>query len=44
VGKATLASLTEGLDKGFQDHDVGALLKMREDVAGVKVRLPGGAA
>lgn len=43
VGRATLASLEEGLGKGFQDHDVGALLKMREDAAGVKVRLPGGA-
>ena len=44
VGKATLASLEEGLAKGYQDHDVGALLKMREDAAGVKVRLAGGAA
>lgn len=44
VGKATLASLEEGLAKGYQDNDVGALLKMREDAAGVKVRLPGGAA
>lgn len=43
VGKATLASLEEGLGKGLQDHDVGALLKMREDAVGVKVRLPGGA-
>jgi 3-hydroxyisobutyrate dehydrogenase-like beta-hydroxyacid dehydrogenase len=39
VGKATLASLTEGLDKGLQDHDVGALLKLREEPVGVKVRL-----
>lgn len=44
VGKATLASLEEGLAKGYKDHDVGALLKMREDAVGVKVRLPGGAA
>jgi len=44
VGKATLASLEEGLAKGFNDNDVGALLKMREETAGVKVRLPGGAA
>ena len=43
VGKATLASLEEGLGKGLQDHDVGALLKMREEAVGVKVRLPGGA-
>jgi len=44
VGRATLASLEEGLAQGYQDHDVGALLKMREDAAGVKVRLAGGAA
>jgi 3-hydroxyisobutyrate dehydrogenase-like beta-hydroxyacid dehydrogenase len=44
VGRATLASLEEGLSKGYQDHDVGALLKMREEAAGVKVRLAGGAA
>jgi 4-hydroxybutyrate dehydrogenase/sulfolactaldehyde 3-reductase len=43
VGKATLASLEEGLAKGYQDHDVGALLKLREEAAGVKVRLAGGA-
>jgi 4-hydroxybutyrate dehydrogenase/sulfolactaldehyde 3-reductase len=39
VGKATLASLKEGLDKGLQDHDVGALLKLREEPVGVQVRL-----
>lgn len=44
VGKATLASLEEGLASGFGDHDVGALLRMREGPVGVKVRLPGGAA
>lgn len=44
VGKATLASLEEGLAKGYQDSDVGALLKLREEAVGVKVRLPGGAA
>jgi 4-hydroxybutyrate dehydrogenase/sulfolactaldehyde 3-reductase len=41
VGHAAFASLAEGLQKGLQDHDVGALLKLREDGAGVKVRLPG---
>jgi 3-hydroxyisobutyrate dehydrogenase-like beta-hydroxyacid dehydrogenase len=40
LGRATLASLDEGLRHGLQDHDVGALLKMREDAAGVTVRLP----
>ena len=39
VGHATLASLEEGLRQGLQDHDVGALLKLREEPAGVKVRL-----
>ena len=40
VGQATLASLDEGLKQGLQDHDVGAMLKMREEAAGVTVRLP----
>ncbi len=39
VGEATLASLAEGLSKGLQDHDVGALLKLREEPVGVTVRL-----
>jgi 3-hydroxyisobutyrate dehydrogenase-like beta-hydroxyacid dehydrogenase len=39
VGRATLASLSEGLEHGLQDHDVGALLKLREEAAGVQVRL-----
>lgn len=39
VGKATLESLSEGLGKGLQDHDVGALLKLREEPVGVTVRL-----
>jgi len=39
VGRAALASLTEGIDHGLQDHDVGALLKLREEAAGVEVRL-----
>ncbi len=41
VGHAALASLAEGLARGLQDHDVGALLKLREEAAGVQVRLPG---
>jgi 3-hydroxyisobutyrate dehydrogenase-like beta-hydroxyacid dehydrogenase len=40
VGKAALASLDEGLKRGLQDHDVGALLRLREEAAGVEVRLP----
>ncbi len=39
VGHATLAALDEGLKMGLQDYDVGAMLKMREEAAGVKVRL-----
>jgi len=42
VGHAALASLSEGLERGLQDHDVGALLKLREEAAGVEVRLPKG--
>jgi 4-hydroxybutyrate dehydrogenase / sulfolactaldehyde 3-reductase len=39
VGHGTLAGLEEGMRKGLADYDVGAMLKMREDAAGVKVRL-----
>ncbi len=39
VGRAAFASLEEGLAHGLQDHDVGALLKLREEAAGVQVRL-----
>jgi len=39
VGRATLASLAEGLQRGLADNDVGALLKLREEPAGVEVRL-----
>ena len=39
VGHAVLASLQEGLDKGLSNDDVGALLKLREEPVGVKVRL-----
>ncbi|HTS23628.1 MAG TPA: NAD(P)-dependent oxidoreductase [Casimicrobiaceae bacterium] len=40
AGRAALASLDEALRHGLQDHDVGALLKLREESAGVEVRLP----
>ncbi len=40
VGHATFATLDEALRHGLQDMDVGALLKMREEQAGVTVRLP----
>ena len=40
VGQAAFASLEEGLQKGLQDDDVGALLKLREQPVGVEVRLP----
>ncbi|MEO8754969.1 MAG: NAD(P)-dependent oxidoreductase [Casimicrobiaceae bacterium] len=40
VGRATLATLDEALRHGLKDMDVGALLKMREEQAGVTVRLP----
>jgi 4-hydroxybutyrate dehydrogenase/sulfolactaldehyde 3-reductase len=39
VGRAALESLSEGLGRGLQDHDVGALLKLREEPVGVTVRL-----
>lgn len=39
VGAATLAACQEGLDKGYGGNDVGVLLKLREDPAGVQVRL-----
>jgi 3-hydroxyisobutyrate dehydrogenase-like beta-hydroxyacid dehydrogenase len=40
VGRATLAGLDEGIRNGLQDMDVGAMLKLREEQAGVTVRLP----
>lgn len=40
VGAATLAALQEALDAGLAGKDVGAILKLREDAAGVQVRLP----
>ncbi len=39
VGAATLAVCQEGLDAGYATKDVGVLLKLREDLAGLKVRL-----
>jgi 3-hydroxyisobutyrate dehydrogenase-like beta-hydroxyacid dehydrogenase len=39
VGHAVLASLDEGIKRGLQDDDVGALLKLREEPVGVEVRL-----
>jgi 3-hydroxyisobutyrate dehydrogenase-like beta-hydroxyacid dehydrogenase len=39
VGHAAFASLEEGLLEGLADQDVGALLKLREEPAGVQVRL-----
>jgi 4-hydroxybutyrate dehydrogenase/sulfolactaldehyde 3-reductase len=40
VGAATLAALAETMAAGMANKDVGALLKLREDAAGVAVRLP----
>ena len=40
VGAATLSTLQEAVDVGLAGNDVGALLKLREDQAGVQVRLP----
>lgn len=40
VGRATFASLEEALAKGLGTKDIGALLKLREEEAGVRVRLP----
>lgn len=40
VGHATLAALDEGLRNGMGDMDIGAMLKLREEQAGVTVRIP----
>lgn len=40
VGAATVATLKEAMEAGLADADVGAVLKLREDAAGVSVRLP----
>jgi 3-hydroxyisobutyrate dehydrogenase-like beta-hydroxyacid dehydrogenase len=39
VGRGAFASLEEALRRGLHDRDVGALLKLREEAAGVRVRL-----
>jgi 3-hydroxyisobutyrate dehydrogenase-like beta-hydroxyacid dehydrogenase len=39
VGHATLAALEDGMRNGLKDMDVGAMLKLREEQAGVTVRL-----
>jgi len=41
VGAATLGALQEAIDAGLANKDVGAVLKLREDASGVKVRLAG---
>ena len=38
VGHAALAACQEGIDSGYAGHDVGVLLKLREEAAGVTVR------
>jgi 4-hydroxybutyrate dehydrogenase / sulfolactaldehyde 3-reductase len=40
VGRAALASVDEAIQRGMQDDDVGALLKLREEAVGIEVRLP----
>ena len=41
VGKAALATCKEGVDRGLGQKDVGVILRMREEPAGVKVRSGG---
>jgi 3-hydroxyisobutyrate dehydrogenase-like beta-hydroxyacid dehydrogenase len=41
VGRATLAACREGIDAGYATNDVGVLVKLREDKAGVKIRAGG---
>jgi len=38
IGKATLAACQDGIDRGLGTNDVGVLVKMREEKAGIKVR------
>jgi 3-hydroxyisobutyrate dehydrogenase-like beta-hydroxyacid dehydrogenase len=38
VGRAALAACQEGIDMGYGSNDVGVLLKLREEAAGVTVR------
>jgi 3-hydroxyisobutyrate dehydrogenase-like beta-hydroxyacid dehydrogenase len=39
VGRAAFASVEEAMRRGLADDDVGALLKLREEAVGVRVRL-----
>ena len=39
VGRATFAGLEEGMQAGLKDLDVGVMLKLREEQAGVTVRI-----
>lgn len=38
IGRAALAACQEGIDNGYATNDVGVLLKLREEAAGVTVR------
>ena len=40
IGKAAFGTIDEALRAGLGDRDVGVMLKMREEQAGVTVRLP----
>jgi 4-hydroxybutyrate dehydrogenase/sulfolactaldehyde 3-reductase len=42
IGAATVATLQEAMDRGLAGADVGAVLKLREDAAGVSIRLGAG--
>lgn len=44
IGAATVATLQEAMDHGLAGADVGAVLKLREDAAGVSIRLSAGEA
>lgn len=39
IGTATLKACQDGLDRGMGANDVGVLLKIREDAAGLKIRI-----
>jgi 4-hydroxybutyrate dehydrogenase / sulfolactaldehyde 3-reductase len=38
IGRAALAACQEGIDQGYAENDVGVLLKLREEAAGIAVR------
>lgn len=40
LGSTVVAILSQAMEKGLAEADVGALLKLREDDAGIEVRLP----